>query len=68
MTYHVLPKVLFPFDSARRKNCAALNCEAQKVLATSSASAEHGIAAQTMRLKKRGERVFVVSEATSRDR
>lgn len=26
-TYHVLPKVLLPFDSARRKNCAALNCE-----------------------------------------
>jgi hypothetical protein len=28
-TYHVLPKVLLPFDSARRRNCAALNCEAR---------------------------------------
>lgn len=24
--YHVLPNVLLPFDSARRRNCAALNC------------------------------------------
>lgn len=23
--YHVLPNVLFPLDSARRRNCAALN-------------------------------------------
>lgn len=28
VTYQVLPNVLLPFCSARRKNCAALNCEA----------------------------------------
>lgn len=30
-TYHVFPSVLFPFASARRKNCAALNCSQRAV-------------------------------------
>jgi hypothetical protein len=55
-TYHVLPKVLLPFDSARRKNCAALNCEAVLAILPlsriSRCCAFIDIAAQTMRLKR----------------